>query len=1087
MRCVELSVRRPVTVSMFTVAVVLFGLVAFDRLPVNLLPDLSYPSLTVETRLAGAAPAEVESLVTRPLEEAVGVLAGVRRISSRSRPGVSQVTLEFTWGRPMSLAALDVRQKVDLVTLPREADKPVILRFDPASDPILRLYLHELRKTGETSPSAAEASLYRLRYVAEETLKKDLESVDGVAAVKVSGGLEEEIQVRVDEGKLTLFGLSARDVQDVLARENVNQAGGSLYEQEARYLVRANNELTGLADIRDTIVAERGGRTIRLGDVAGVSRGHKEREAVTRFGGDEAVELSVYKEGDANTVGVARAVRSRLAAVEKELPEGLKLGTGADQSRFIESAIDEVLGNAAVGGLLAMLVLYLFLKDAVATLIVGASIPVSIVATFFLMYRMGVSLNVVSLGGLALGVGMLVDNAIVVLESIVRRRQDGEAPEVAAARGASEVGQAVVASTLTTVAVFLPVVFVEGFAAQLFRDQALTVSFSLLASLAVALTLIPMMAARGGRTRTAPAPVEVPVPATRWGRLRHQVLFRVPSAAVRGARTALAAAGGSVSAVARLASRPFDRALAAVAAAYPGLLAAALDRPGRVVGLAGVLFVAALLGAGTLGLDLIPSFSQGEFSYEVELPEGTPLAATDTALLAAQEDLATDPRVESYSAIVGGAGLSLTSTGTEGENSGQVDVRLDRGATGADEQAVLARLRQALARIPEARVRFKRPSYFSFHTPVEVELYADDLGALQRTAAELRDRLRSVPGLVDVRSSAELGNPELQVRFDREALARLGLDVAEVAAAVRRSVRGEVATRLTEKDREVDILVRSGNQESVSVDDVGRLVVAARGGAPVYLSTVARVERELGPSEIRRLGQRRAAVVSANLSGRSLGAAARDIRQVLERSPLPPEVVASVSGQEEERQRSFASLLLALGLALFLVYLVMAAQFESLLHPLVILFSIPVGAVGAVGALILVGQPINVVVLIGLVMLGGIVVNNAIVLVDAVNHLRREGLDRRQALIQAGARRLRPILMTTGTTVLGLLPMALGLGEGAELRAPLAVTVIGGLTASTLLTLVVVPAAYLLLDRKRDPFSSAAAEATAAVFDEALA
>jgi HAE1 family hydrophobic/amphiphilic exporter-1 len=1062
-RSIQFSIRRPVTVSMVAVAVVLFGLVAFQRLPINLLPDLSYPSLTVETRFPGAAPAEVEALITRRIEESVGILAGVRRIASRSRPGLSQVTLEFAWGRDMSLASLDVRQKVDLVTLPREAEKPTILRFDPASDPILRLYL--------TNGS----NLYRLRYVAEELLKKDLESVDGVAAVKVVGGLEEEIQVRVDEGKLTLVGLTPSDVQAVLARENVNQAGGSLYEEEARYLVRANNEFQSLRDILATIVSEKDGRTVRLGDVAEVGRGHKQREVVTRFAGEEAVELAVYKEGDANTVRVARAVQSRLSALKKELPEGVRVGVGVDQSRFIESSIDEVLSNAFLGGLLAMAVLYLFLKDASSTLIIGLSIPVSIVATFFLMYQVGVSLNVMSLGGLALGVGMLVDNAIVVLEAIFSRRERGDDGPMAAERGASEVGMAVIASTLTTVAVFLPVVFVEGFAAQLFRDQAVTVSFSLLASLVVALTLIPMVAARGRRSRRAPVATLDEARRTGWRRVRGFLLTSIPGYALRAVRTLLRWLGHGCRLVVTPVSRLFDRVLGRLLEGYPRLLDKALARPWTVLGVAVGLFVAALLGGAGLGLDLVPSLSQGEFSYQVELPEGAPLAVTDRALLAAQQALAGDPRVEALSAIVGGAGLALTTTGTEGENFGQIDVRLRSGTTADDEEATIARLRDALAKIPQARVRFQRPSYFSFRTPVEVEVYGNHLESLQRVAGDLRSRLAELPGLVDVRSSAELGNPELQVRFDRDALARLGLDLTRVATAVRQKVRGEVATRFNEGDREIDILVRSSSDQEVRAEEVSRVIVHHREGTPVYLSSVARISRELGPSEIRRIGQRRAAVVSANLTpDRSLAAAAADVRRVLAEYRYPADVVAALSGQEEERGRSFESLLLALGLALFLVYLVMAAEFESLLHPFVILFTVPLAAIGVVGALLFAGQPINVVVLIGVVMLGGIVVNNAIVLVDAVKQLRAAGASKREALLAAGRRRLRPILMTTGTTVLGLLPMALGFGDGAELRAPLAITVIGGLSVATLLTLVVIPVVYHLVDRRVEPVSATA-------------
>ena len=493
MRIVDFSLKRRVTVSMAAVALVLFGSVAFTRLSVNLMPDLSYPSVTVETRLPGAAPAEVEALVTRPIEEVVGVVSGVQRLSSVSRPGLSQVTLEFGWGRDMDFAALDVRQKLDIVALPRDAERPTLLRFDPANDPVLRLYV-----TGGDS-------LYELRYVAEELVKKDLESTEGVAAVKVHGGFEEEIEVRIDEGRLALLGLPISEIESRLLRANLNQAGGSLYESEARYLVRARNEFLDLDDIRQTVILSHAGRQVAIGDIAEVTRGHKQREVITRFGPDEAVELAIYKEGDANTVQVARAVRGRLERIREELPEGLAIATGVDQSRFIEASIREVLSNALLGGAIAVLVLLLFLKDLRATLVIAAAIPISIIATFFLMYQTGTSLNIMSLGGLALGVGMLVDCAIVVLEAIVARREAGADALSAARAGAAEVGRAVIASTLTTVAVFVPVVFLEGIAAQLFRDQALTVSFSLLASLAVSLTLIPMLTALHASPHEPPA------------------------------------------------------------------------------------------------------------------------------------------------------------------------------------------------------------------------------------------------------------------------------------------------------------------------------------------------------------------------------------------------------------------------------------------------------------------------------------------------------------------------------------------------------------------------------------------------------
>jgi HAE1 family hydrophobic/amphiphilic exporter-1 len=1091
---------------MVAIAVLLFGLVAFTRLPINLLPDISYPTVTVETRFPGAAPAEVESLVTRPVEEAVGVVAGVERMSSVSRPGLSQVTLELGWGRNMDFAALDVRQKLELLTLPEQAEEPVLLRFDPENAPIMRLYV--------TAAEGAEADLYQLRYAGEEVVKKDLESTEGLAAVQVLGGYEEEIEVRVDEGKLALLGLSIGEVRDRLGRENVNQAGGSLYEEEARYLVRSRNEFEELSDVLDTVLLARDGRVVTLADVATVERGHKRREVVTRHGGREAVELALYKEGDANTVTVAKSVAQRLERTREELPAGVQVVSGADQSRFIQASIREVLGNALVGGAIAIAVLLLFLRDVRSTLVIGLSIPLSIVATFFLMYRTGTTLNIMSLGGLALGVGMLVDNAIVVLEAIHRRREEGLPAFEAVRRGASEVGRAVTASTLTTVAVFLPVVFLEGVAAQLFRDQALTVSFSLVASLAVALTVIPVMAAlwmKGTASDASCRSDRAPASGGTWegegaheqppprsldfarddkqkapGRLRRAwriAVVTVPSFLLRLVRTLLSWIGRGLAFLFRPVGWLFDRAMGGVTGAYPRLLGRALDHPWAVLGVGLLAFAGAAALVPSLGVDLIPALSQGEFGFRVELPEGTPLEVTDRYLASVQDVLADDPRVESYASAAGGAGLTLTATGTEGENVGRLQVRMVPGSTPEDETAVATRLRERLESATAAeggvRYRFERPSVFSLRTPVEVEVYGDRLPELHGAAADVRAALGDVPGLTDLRSSAELGNPELQVTFHREQLVQLGLDLGQVAATVRNKVQGEVATRFTEDDREIDIRVRSLPADSASVQDVGELIVGqgliGDQTVPIRLKTVADVKVAEGPSEIRRIGQKRAAVVGAELVGRDMGAAAADVEAALGGLTLPLGVTAVVAGEHEEMARSLRSLLLALGLAAFLVYLVMAAQFESFLHPFVIAFTLPLGAIGAVVALAVTGNSVNVVALIGVVMLAGIVVNNAIVLVDAVNQLRREeGLDKRSALIEAGKRRLRPILMTSATTVLGLLPMALGLGEGAELRAPLAVTVIGGLVVATVLTLVMIPVVYSVLDRKRMPADAAA-------------
>ncbi|HET7711483.1 MAG TPA: efflux RND transporter permease subunit, partial [Thermoanaerobaculia bacterium] len=834
-------------------------------------------------------------------------------------------------------------------------------------------------------------SLYQLRYVAEEVLKKDLESTDGVAAIKVNGGYEEEIEVRVDEGKLSLLGLTIQEVNDKLRRENVNQAGGSLYEKEARYLVRSRNEFQDVKDIMETVVVSREGRNITMADVATVVRGHKQREVITRFGGKEAVELALYKEGDANTVGVSRSVKQRLERVKKELPEGLQIVVGTDQARFIEASIRDVISAAAQGGVIAIFVLLLFLKDLRSTIIIAITIPISIIATFFLMDQFGTSLNVMSLGGLALGVGMLVDGAIVVLESIHKRREKGERGIEAARKGASEVSMAVVASILTTVVVFAPVVFVEGVAAQLFKDQAVTVSISLMASLVVSLTLIPLLSAVSDREPLAEAPATA-----RPGKLAK--VRQIPVVTIRVLRRTLAFLGRIFAAIGRPVSRVFDRAVGALSDSYPRMLDWALENRAKVLLVALTMFVLSLLLVPVLGVNLIPSFSQGEFAFAITLPEGTPLASTDEYVGRVQSVLEGETRIDSHSAIVGGAGLSFANTGTEGENAARLIVRMKPGSTTKDEEAVAAKVRQRLEAMGGAKFKFERPSYFTVRTPMEVEIYGDSLEEVKAASDTLLERVRKIPGLADVKSSMEFGNPELQVTFNREQLAQLGLDLGQVVTTVRNKVQGEVPTDFLQADREIDIRVRSVDRERASVNDVGDLIIAQRAGVPIFLKAVADIRLAHGPTEIRRIGQKRAAVVAGNLSGRSMGEVATDVRQALRETALPAGVTATLSGQQEEMERSFRSLILAGALAIFLVYLVMACEFESLMHPFVVMFTVPLGAVGTILGLALMGQAIDVVAIIGFLILVGVVVDNAIVLIDGVNQLREQGLSRLEAL-----------------------------------------------------------------------------------------
>jgi hydrophobic/amphiphilic exporter-1 (mainly G- bacteria), HAE1 family len=1052
MKLVDIATERRVTIAMFTVAVVLFGFVSLARLKVNLLPDLSYPTLTVRTELPGTAPLEVENLLTKPIEEVVGVIKNVRQVRSVSRPGQSDVTLEFLWGTNMDVAGVEVREKLDVLQLPLEATRPLLLRFDPANEPIQRLAFMDQDATG---PADDPLQLRALRRFAEDQLKNDIESVEGTAAVKVSGGLEDEIQILVDHEKIAQLGLSIRTIAARLRAENVNLSGGRLEQGTQRFLVRTLNEFASVEEIADAIIATPAGRPVYLRDVAAVQRGFKEREAITRVNGRESVELAVYKEGDANTVQVAQRIAQRVEQIEQRLPSGTELTIVYDQSVFIAEAINQVRNAALLGGLFAILVLYAFLRDARATFVIGVAIPVSVVGTFLLMYMADVSLNIMSLGGIALAVGMLVDNSIVVLENIVRKKEQGLGVVDAARQGASEVAGAVTAATLTTVAVFFPMVFVTGIAGQLFRDQALTVTFALLFSLLVALTLIPMLASRGGPSRYAEAADDA-----------------LPGRGTRIAGGALRIGGLVAGGIARLSAwlmRPlvwlFQGFYGLAARVYAPLLAGSLRHRWLVLSIAAAAFASSIALAPRLGYELLPQLAQGEFSVQVRLPAGAPLAETDATIRRVQALTNELPGVAlSYS--VAGTGNRLDASPVDaGEHTGQLNVKLAQGAGRQAEAETIAAMRASLERMPGVSYEFSRPALFSFRTPLEIEVVGYELEQLAAVADRLKDALERTPRFADVRSSVEAGNPEIQIEFDQERAARLGLVVRDIADTVVAQVRGEIATRYTWRDTKIDVLVRSVDTRDSSMAEIENLIVNPESQRPVPLNAVADIRLAVGPAEIRRADQARVAIISANLAYGDLAAATEEVRQIIAGVPLPLGISASISGQSAEMQDSFRSMMFTLALAIFLVYLVMASQFESLVHPFVIMFTIPLALVGAVWALWLTGTTVSVVAFIGLIMLAGIVVNNAIVLVDLINQLRREGSELHAAIIEAGRARLRPILMTTLTTTLGLLPMALGFGEGAEVRAPMAITVIGGLAVSTLLTLLVIPVVYSLLDR----------------------
>ncbi len=1108
MSLVDFAIRRRVTIAMATVAVFLFGWVSLGRLKVNLLPDLSYPTLTVRTELPGAAPLEVENLITRPIEEAAGVIRNVRSVRSVSRSGQSDVVLEFVWGTDMDFAGIDVRERLDLVQLPDEAVRPIILRFDPSTEPVLRLALVDARNAGDAA--SAEERLKSLRRFADDRLKPDLESIEGSAAVKVSGGFEDEIQVQVDQERLAQLKLGVAQVAARLGAENVNLSGGRLEQGTQRFLVRTVNEFESLEDMANAVIATVDGKPVYLRDVARVERGYKDRTAITRLNGDECIELAVYKEGDANTVQLVEAVTKSLDALRKSLPPGVELRPVYDQSKFISSAVAEVKDAAIWGGLLAVIVMYLFLRDARATLVASIVIPVTVIAIFVLMFGFDLTLNIMSLGGIALSVGMLIDNSVVILEAIARKREQGLSPRDAALQGTSEVAMAVTASTMTTVAVFFPMVFVSGIAGQLFRDQALTVTFAQIVSLLVSLTLVPMLAAWRADMTTYSVDASADASlrrdlATRGAGLASRMRdFRYALAnrdVLRGPRFGarwpkplfwLALAPWFLFYLLRLVCLPLARVLRTAAGAfadvcglvlapavafvqaamlrletgYPIALRAALQARALVISVAlGALLITLLL-VPRLGTELIPQMSQGEFTAKLRLAPGSPLDSTDRVMQGAQRAATQLPNLErAYS--VSGTGNRLDANPTEsGENTGELSIVLRQPAGAIEESVALAALRREFDQLPGVQYEFARPALFTLATPLEIVLSGYELENLSQAANQIQAAMVRSGAFRDIRSTVEGGNPEIQIVFDQERASQLGLTVRDIADRVVASVRGDVATRYRWQDKKIDVLVRSVDTRAASVEEVRSLVVNPGAERPVTLAAVADVRLATGPAEIRRANQERVAILAANPASDDLGAATEVAREILATATMPAGITATVAGQSDEMQQSFRSMLLALALAVFLVYIVMAMQFESLLHPFVILFTIPMGLIGAIWALYLTGTTVNAVAFIGLILLAGIVVNNAIVLVDAINQARERGLEKLEAIVLAGRTRLRPILITSLSTVLGLLPMALGLGEGAEIRRPMAITVIGGMTIATFLTLIVIPVLYATLDRR---------------------
>jgi len=1010
MKIVKFSINHPVSVFMFTVAAIIFGFISYSKLRLNLLPKISYPTLTIQTEYPGTAPSEIENIISKPIEETCGVVDNVVRISSVSRAELSEVTVEFAWHTNMDFATLKLREKLDLLRLPVGATKPIILRYDPNQEPIMKLGI-----TGDTD-------LARIRYIAEREVKQSLETIEGVAACSISGGLEDEIHIDLDEQKLSLLNIPITTVANRLAQENVNLSAGILKQKDSQYLVRTVNQFIEVEEIKDIIIERREDIQITLGSIADVYRGYKERKVISRINGRECIEAAIYRAADANTVSVSNAVTERLDHVRDNIlkPRDMDYLVITNQAKFIKNTINEVKRTAVIGGCLAILVLLYFLKNFRSTLIIGAAIPISVIITFFLMYSSNITLNIISLGGLALGIGMLVDNSIVVLESIQRYREKGTDLYTASLEGTSEVAGAVAASTFTTVAVFFPIVFVEGIAGQLFKDMALTVTYSLLASLVVSLTLVPML-----------------------------------NSALRRETSKERLAGWL-----KFVFRPLDKIYEKFFESYKKAQDISFVRRKIIVVSVILLFFVCIFLSRFMGQELIPVISQGEFLINIEFQPGTSLKENAAIISDISETLERYEEVDSIYELIGKGSRGGISFQEERENLSEFTIRLKEGILGRREDRIMDRVRADLEKFPTTKAKVYKPRLFSFKAPLEVVVSSNDLDAIKRVSDELLEKLRGVEGIIDLKSSMEEGYPEIQIIFNRAILASQNMTINSVGSQMRNKIEGEVATRFIESDREVDIRVRLSEDFRDRVDKVSRINIRNGLGVMVPLKALAQIRISEGPAEIRRILQQKSAVITGNISGISLDDAKKQVLAKAETVDCPSGCSIYLAGQSMEQDVAFSSMIFAIFLAIFLVYLVMASQFESFKKPFIIMFTIPLGIIGVVIIGLIFSMSINVIVLIGLVILSGIIVNNAIVLVDYIGQLQDQGMAKLEAIKTAAQVRWRPILMTTITTVLGLLPMALDFNEGFEIRIPLALTLIGGLIFGTFLTLVFIPLVY---------------------------
>ena len=1005
MRLPEIAIKRPVFMTMIGLALIVFGMLAFPKLALDLFPKIDFPVVNITTKLIGASPEIMEIDVTDVIEEAVNTINGVKSITSRSMEEFSIVTVEFYLERNLEQAAQDVRDKVAAVRnqLPKDTDPPVIEKISPEDQPIIWIAVW------------GDRTVKDLTHYADKVLKRDIEKIPGVGSVTISGGRTRQVRIWIDQKKMDAASLTADDIKVALGHEHKELPGGRVENSRTEYVVKTKGEYETPAAFNDLVIAYRHGKLIKLRDIGYAEDGLETERSLTRFDGKTAVGLAVKRQSGENTVAVAERVKDAVAKVKP--PEGMHLDITFDQSRFIRRSIEDVEVSLWLGAGLAVLIIFVFLRSVRSTLISAVALPTSVIATFAFIQAFGFTLNNMTMLGLSLSIGILIDDSIVVLENIYRRMEEGEEPMKAALEGSSEIGLAVMATTFSIVAVFVPVAFMKGIVGKFFFEFGITVTVAVLISLFVSLTLTPMMTSRFLSYRK-----------------KHGKVYLF-----------------------------LEKGFDAIFDVYKPLLAMALRNRWKVVALAVASVVGGLLLFGILGKEFLPTEDQGRYMVRLETPIDYSLPRADSAMRKVDEELRKRPEVASTFYVTGS---DLTPDVNKSKIYVNMKERKDRKIVQIDS---MKQVRDALAARPDMKASVELVAMVGGgmrSTPIQLMIQGRDLDDLNKRTLAIKDEFAKLPGVVDVDTSIEIGKPEVRIRIDRDKAANLGVSATTIGGTINTMIGGEIVGKYKdEKEGErYDIVARLGAADRDQPSDIDSLMLRSSTGELVRLRDVSTVQTGQGPTIIMHYNRQRAATLFAGTEKtKPMGEAMADLNAIVKRN-ASPEISTRYVGMADAMLDAFKNIAFAMAIAIIMVYMILAAQFESFVHPFTIMFSLPVSLIGAMGLLYLTGERVQIFSLIGVIMLMGLVTKNAILLIDYTITLRHRGMGREEALMKAGPVRLRPIVMTTAAMVFGMLPTALKIGEGAESRAPMAIAVIGGLITSTLLTLVVIPVAYTLVD-----------------------